>query len=148
VLGHQVLAVETDGDGKAFCSLANQHHVTGLLHDGFRHPRNILDIPHCAYRACTTCRSVHAAGIELNKTIFIQMCAETDALIVRIIFGAGNDSHRGLERIATTLEEKKCLVNVIKTVMSREYDRALRLAKNIRMPRSFGGSLTFKSGGE
>ena len=46
--------------------------------------------------------SMHAAGIELDDSVFVGKTAESDGIVVGIVFGSLNDFERGVERVAAT----------------------------------------------
>src|SRR5260370_29596157 len=91
---------ETHGDGKTFRAFADKHYVAGVLHDGFSHERNILDVTHAAHGSRSARGSMHAAGVEFDNPLFVGKTAESDGIVIRIIFRSLDNAHSGVERVA------------------------------------------------
>src|SRR6266850_5346050 len=85
-LGEQVFLRESLCYSKALSALGGQHHVPGALHDAFGQQRHIFDIFHPRDRTGATSWPVHAAGIEFHVTFFVGETAQTDAIVVGIVF--------------------------------------------------------------
>src|SRR5207245_9216085 len=98
MLGKKIFPRKAHGQGKAFRALPHQHHVPGMLHYGLRHFGNILDIAHAPHRTRAPGWTMHAASIEFNHALFVRQAAETDAVIIGIVFRAGHDQDRRIER--------------------------------------------------
>ena len=71
---------------------------------------------------------MHAAGVEFNHTLFVGKAAESDAIVVRIIFRAFHDAKGGVQRIAPVFQESERIVEVIVAIVGADDDRALAAA--------------------
>ena len=125
-IGQQVLARETHGHCKSFGAFANEHDVSGMLHDGLGNHRNILDVAHATHRTSPASGAVHAAGIEFDDSLFIGQAAETDGIIVGIVLGPFHHADSRLERVSATLEKGVGSFNISVAVVGADDDRALR----------------------
>src|SRR6266403_1135667 len=82
----QILARETHGNGKSLCAFADAHDVAGVLHDRLGDARNILDVTNAAHGSRTARGSMHAAGVEFYNPLFVRKAAQSNGIIIRIIF--------------------------------------------------------------
>ena len=125
MLGQKIFARKAHGHGKAFRALPHQHHVPGMLHHGLRHFGNILDIAHAPHRTRAPGWTMHAASIEFNHALFVRQAAETDAVIIGIVFRAGHDQDRRIERVTALAQMLVSTVEVCETVIRAHDDRTL-----------------------
>src|SRR4029077_20101767 len=125
----QILTRETHGDGESFRSFADKHHVAGVLHHSFGNERNILDVADTAHRSGATRGSVHAAGVEFDHAFFIGKAAESDGIVVRVIFRALYNAQGRVERVTAAFQESEGVVEVIDAVVGADDDRPLRAAR-------------------
>ena len=78
-------------------ALAYQHYMAGMLHYGFGERTHVLDVMHCAHRAGAAGGTVHAAGIKFDHAFLVGKTAQAHAVIIGIIFRAGDDCDGGIE---------------------------------------------------
>src|ERR1700682_1578603 len=126
--GEQIFTRETHGDGKPFRAFTDKHYVAGVLHDGFSHERNILDVTHAAHGSRSAWGSMHAAGVKFDNPLFVGKAAESDRIVIRIIFRSLDNAHGGVERVAAAFQESKRVVEVIDAICAADDDRPLRAA--------------------
>src|SRR5947207_13881968 len=103
-------------------TLAYQHYMAGMLHYGFGQRTHVLDVMHCAHRAGAAGGTVHAAGIKFNHTFLVGKAAQAHAVIIGIIFGAGDDCDSGIESVSALDQLFVTGVNVAKAVSSADDD--------------------------
>src|SRR6266403_3827440 len=121
----QIFTRETHGDGKSLCAFADAHDVAGVLHDRLGDARNILDVTNAAHRPRAARGSMHAAGVEFYNPLFVRKAAQSNGIIIRIIFWPFYNAQGGVERVATVFQENKGVVEVIDAVVGADDDRAL-----------------------
>src|ERR1700681_1544432 len=126
--GKQIFARETHGDGKSFGAFADEHHVAGVLHDRLGNERNILDVADAAHRSRAARGSMHAAGVEFNDAFFVGKAAQSDGIVIRVIFRALDYAEGSVERVATVFQESEGVVEVIDAVVGADDDRPLGAA--------------------
>ncbi len=125
MIGQQILARKAHGYGKPFRALAHQHHVAGMLHDGFRNQRNILDVTHAADRARATRRSMHTAGIEFDDAFLVGQATEPDAGVVGIIFRPFHHAESRVQRVAAAGQEGVSVIEIVVAVVRANHDGTL-----------------------
>src|ERR1700675_4165626 len=113
----QILTRETHGDGKPFRAFADKHYVAGVLHDGFSHERNILDVTHAAHGSRSARGSMHAAGVEFDNPLFVGKAAQSDGIVIRIIFRAFYNAQGSVERVTAAFQESEGIVEVIDAIV-------------------------------
>src|SRR5450759_1680629 len=123
--GEQIFTRETHGDGESFGAFADEHDVAGVLHDGSGHERNILDVTDAAHGSGAAAGPVHAAGVEFDHAFFVRKAAESDAIVVRIVFRAFHDAQGGVERVAAVFQENEGGVEVMDAIVGADDDRPL-----------------------
>ena len=104
-LGEQVLAREAHVDSESLRAFADQHHVSGVLHHRLGSKRNVLDVAHSADRAGASGGSMHAAGIEFDDALLVGQPAESDTVVVGIVFRPADHRMRAIERIAPLAQD-------------------------------------------
>ena len=131
-LGQQVLLGKAHHESELLCALAHQHHVTGMLHDGLRQQGNVLDVAHAGNGACHARWPMHAAGIELHHAVLVRKSAETDAVVVGIVLGPGDDLHHRVERVAPAGQHRVAAIEVVVAIGGADDDRLLRWTRRWR----------------
>ncbi len=63
--------------------------------------------------------TVHAAGIEFDYAFFVGQAAESDAVLVGIVFRAFHHFQGGVERVAAILEECEGIVEIFIAIVRR-----------------------------
>ena len=123
--GEQIFARKTHGDGKSFRAFADQHDVAGVLHHSFRNQRNILDVADAAHGSGAARGPVHAAGVEFDYAFFVGKAAESDGVVVRIVFRTFYNADGSVERVAAAFQESEGVVEIIEAVVGADDDRPL-----------------------
>ncbi len=80
---------------------------------------------------------MHATRIEFDHAFFIGKAAQSDAIVIRIVFGALDHAEGSVQRVATALQKSKGVVKVIDAVVGTNDDRPLAGAKPPGAGRSF-----------
>ena len=96
--------------------------MTGMLADRIGKQRDILDVANPTNRACSTRWTMHAAGIEFDHTFFVGPAAESDVLVIRIVFRPLNDLNRGVECVCAACEEFVAFLNPVVAVFRADKD--------------------------
>ena len=104
-LGEQVFSGKAHLLGEAFGAFSHQHHVAGVVHDGAGQERDVLDVLHRAHRSGAPRRTVHARGIQFDHAIFVRQPAETNGLVIGVIFLRLADQGDSVESIAAAAQQ-------------------------------------------
>ena len=126
-LGQQVFLGIAHQQPELRRALAHQHHVAGMFHHRFGQQRNVLDIVHARHRPRHARRPMHAAGVEFHHAIFVRQTSQPNAVIVGIIFRAGNHLHYGIQRVASAREHRIAAVEVVVPIRGADDHRSLGL---------------------
>ncbi len=113
------------GDGESFRAFAHQHDVAGVLHDGLGDERNILDIAHAAHRPGAPRGAVHAAGIEFDHAFLVRQAAQSDAVVVGIVFRTFYHAQRSIEGVAAVFQKCEGVVEIVEPIVGADDDRTL-----------------------
>ena len=105
--------------------------MAGVLHHSFRNERNVLDVTDAAHRSGASRGPVHAAGVKFHHSFFVGKAAESDGIVVGIVFGSLYNAQSSVERVAAAFQESESVVKVIDAVVGADDDRALGGAKGI-----------------
>src|SRR5207237_7482248 len=70
-------------------------------------------------------RSMHAAGIQLDHALLVRQPTQANAVIVRIILWTFHHAQCSIQRVATVLEERVCIVQILATVSRTNDDGSL-----------------------
>src|SRR5215470_1426069 len=68
---------------------------------------------------------MHATGVELDYTLFIGQSAQTDRIVIRVIFRTLNNPERRVERIGAILQERIGIIEIVTSVVRADDDWAL-----------------------
>ena len=68
---------------------------------------------------------MHAAGVEFDDAFFVGQAAESDRVVVGIVFRALHHADAGLERVAATFQERIGRFDVGISVVGADDDGAL-----------------------
>src|SRR4029078_3001057 len=88
------------------------------------------DLAHTCNGSGAARGSMHAAGVELDNTIFVRQSAVTDAVIVRVVFLHLEQEHDCVKRIVTAREQRVSTIGAVVAVRRRDQDRALEVRAN------------------
>ena len=66
---------------------------------------HILDVADAAHRSCAPRGAMHAASIELDHSFFVRQAAQSDAVVVWIVFRTLYHANRSVERVAAAFKE-------------------------------------------
>src|SRR5258706_2666379 len=124
MLGEEVLAGISLRHREPLRALAHEHDMARALHNGLGHQRNILDIAHAADGTGAARGPVHATGIQFDDAFFVGQAAETDAVVVGIVFWPADYEHGGIESVAPLAEDFEALVDVVETIAGGDDDWA------------------------
>ena len=136
MFGEQIFTREPHGDSESFGAFADEHDVAGVLHHSFGNGRNILDVADAAHGSRAARGPVHAAGIEFDHAFFVGKAAQSDAIVVRIVFRAFYNAQGSVERVAAVFQENEGGVEVIDAIVSANDDRPLGGAGRLGRARS------------
>src|SRR5271154_7154552 len=68
---------------------------------------------------------MHAASVEFDHSFFVGNAAESDGIVIRIIFGSFDNAERCVERVTAVVQEQEGIVEVFGTVVGADDDRTL-----------------------
>src|SRR5215469_1304539 len=85
--------------------------MTGVTHHIAGDQTNILDIPYPADGTGFASGTVHARRIEFHYTLFVGESAESDRLIIRIVFLRLGHMQHGIKCVLTVLEHLPSLID-------------------------------------
>ncbi len=72
---------------------------------------------------------MHAAGVEFDHALFVGKAAQSDAIVVRIVFRSLDHAESGVQRVAAVLQESECVVEVFDAIVGTDNDRPLARAR-------------------
>ena len=74
---------------------------------------------------------MHTAGVEFDHTFFVGQSAESDGIVVRIVFRTFYHAEGSVQRIAAVFQENEGVVEVVDAIVGADDDRPLARAKGI-----------------
>ena len=79
---------------------------------------------------------MHATGVKFDRAFFVGQSAQSDGIVVRIIFRALDHAESSVQCIAAVLQKNESVVKVIHAIVGTDDDWPLARAKR---PSAAGG---------
>src|ERR1700722_19902651 len=125
VFGQQVLARKAESHSEALCAFAHQHDGAGMFPHGLLDQSPLLDVAHAANRSCAPRRPVHAAGVEFHHAFFVGNSAQTDRIVIGIVFRTFHHLEGSIECVSPTFQKGECVFEISVAVVGANNDGAL-----------------------
>jgi hypothetical protein len=121
MLREKIHFLEALCDGKAPCSVADNHYVIGAFHHGLGQLRDVLDTANARHRARAPCRPMHDAGVELDFTFLVGQTAVADRIVVRIVLDYRHGGDGSVERVSSALKNVHAFLQCVDAVRARNH---------------------------
>lgn len=126
VVGEEIFLWEAFGDGEFRCAFSDDHDVGSFFHHGTGELGDVTNVPDCGNASDLARGAVHDAGVEFHDSVLIGKAAESDAMVVGVVFAALADVDGSVESVRAALEHGIGFGDAVVVRLPGDDDRSLR----------------------